>query len=143
MQHHGLGTNMKIQTLCTAICLGLVSSLGLVSMGNAVLAQGPVTFTAKYDGGSLKLAHEALQVGITSDQVLLVQEGKQFAIPVSSITFVAYSDPGAKAHLAAIQWSEPAGEMVLAIQRPEYNKAIPVLKNLLEKAALERMKKAK
>ncbi|MGO9255715.1 MAG: hypothetical protein ACLQU1_05370 [Bryobacteraceae bacterium] len=108
-------------------------SLCLVSMVNIGLAQESVTFTAKCDGGSLPLEHQALVVRITSDEVVFIQRGKQFSVPVSHITFVAYSDRNAETYLAGIQWDEPSGEIVLMIQRQDYTKVVAVLRSTFEK----------
>jgi hypothetical protein len=121
--------NMKILIWSAAI------SLCLVSLVNVGLAQESVTtFTAKCDGGSLPMAHEALVVRITSDEVVFVQHGKQSQVPVSHITFVAYSDPNAETYIAGIQWSEPSSEIVLLIRGQDYTKVVAALRSTFEKA---------
>jgi hypothetical protein len=130
-------THIKTSTSLIAILLCLVP----IST-NAVFAQEPITtFIAKCDGGSLPLAHATLVVRITSDEVVFVQGGRQFAIPVSKITFVAHGDPMAKTYLAGIQWAEPSGEIVLIIQRQDYNKVVAILKSIIERANPETVTK--
>ena len=123
-------SEMNMKTLIWSAAI----SLCLVSLAGAGLAQESLTtFTAKCDGGSLPLEHQALVVRITSDEVVFIQRGKQFSVPVSHITFVAYSDRNAETYLAGIQWDEPSGEIVLMIQRQDYTKVVAVLRSTFEK----------
>jgi hypothetical protein len=128
---------MTSRALCIAI-----SSVCLASVVMVILAQEPViAFTAGYQGGSLPLAHEAVAVRITSDKVSFVQGRKQLEVPVSQITFVAYSDPSDVSYVAGMQWDGPSGQIVLSIQRQDYWKAVTAIQSTFEKASRERAAK--
>jgi hypothetical protein len=92
-------------------------------------------FNAKYRSGTTPLARQSLLVRITPEQIILVQKDKQFAIPISSITFLAYSDSKAKRYLAALQWkATPRGEVVFAIDRQDFRRVVGVLTALYHRS---------
>jgi hypothetical protein len=111
------------------------AALAVYLFSGSSFAQGPVaTFTAKCDGGRVALAHESLVVRITAEAVVFIQGPKQIAVPASHIAFVAYSDSDDGTQLAGIQWNDPAGDIVLVLQRQDYSKVVTALKTMYERA---------
>jgi len=118
---------MRISVWAAALCVCLLSRA-------AFAQESAITFTARCDGGTVALAHESVVVQITPDELVLTQGRKRISVPVSHVTFVAYSDPDDVTQLAGIQWTDPADNIVLRLPKQDYNKVVAALKSMYERA---------
>ena len=64
--------------------LALLSLIVQLFSSSTLATQAPdVKFVVKYDGGTLPLAHAAVDFHVVKDEMVLFQDGKRFVVPIS------------------------------------------------------------
>jgi hypothetical protein len=123
----------------------LIPVIVLLLSSSVLATQAPdVRFVVKYDGGTLPLAHETIDFHVVNDAVVLMQDGKRFAVPIAQITQVAYgrvssSGQGQAGIFWAAQKSPANGEIVLVVENADYGRFVEILQKLLERASLSKI----
>jgi len=123
----------------------LMSVIVLLFSSSLLATQVPdVKFVVKYDGGTLALAHQTIDFHVVNDDVVLIQDGKRFVVPIAQITEVAYGQvPNTGQGQAGIFWtgrkSPGNGQIVLVVENADYGRFVVNLKKLLERASLTKI----